>query len=269
MLLPDRRRFCLRQHVLLVLPPLAGSARPRGFSHRDVILLPHSAPDPGDLAADASSGEVGGGGGGGGEADGSDTGGDATDTAGGVQAGSSPVSKAAYVQQAGKARDQPTPSLLGNTDPTRPRALEALRRPVPGLDADALTRRLEDAARAVLQGFVQHAHHEYDRTRAGTEAASACGEGAAKADAKGQTEGERGCEGNGEGNGGAPRTVDNSVGAAGGVGVAGVVGGTGGVCHAFGPEFASPDTWYYNLFGFDAVVEGTVDGAQQAVGDRR
>ena len=40
------RRFCLRQHVLLLLPPLRlrreSRAAPRGYAHRDVVIMPHA-----------------------------------------------------------------------------------------------------------------------------------------------------------------------------------------------------------------------------------
>ena len=114
LLLSDRRRFCIRQHVLLVIPPnhAAASTEPSprayGYAHRDIILMPHAAPDDG-------------------------------------------VGKAAHVQQAGHGH--PTPSLLDNADRRRCPPLRALRLALPGVDAERVTAQLEAAARVVLVRF--------------------------------------------------------------------------------------------------------------------
>lgn len=131
-LLDDGRRFCIRQHVLLVVPPFDPSKRgaaaagpvaaPRGYSHRDVVVLPHSEPDT-SAAGDADTG------------------------------------KAAHVQQAGTGH--PTPRLLFNADPDRPAELKRLRRRVSGVDGDAVTAGLERIARAVLQQLCYYVASEH------------------------------------------------------------------------------------------------------------
>jgi hypothetical protein len=124
LLLADQRRFCLRQHVLIVFPPFDPTQKkapaPRGYSHRDVIVLPHSVPDDG-------SGE----------------------------------NKAAFVQQVGK--NHPTPSLLANSDGSRWEALRAVELQIAGMDADRVTSHLEEGARIVLERFCEHIHEERAR----------------------------------------------------------------------------------------------------------
>jgi hypothetical protein len=128
-LLLGDRRFCLRQHVLLVLPPSSPSSSsscsseavplvPRGFSHRDVIVMPHSAPDGSD-------------------------------------------GKAAHIQQVGKGH--PTPTLLDNADPARSSTLQATQLAIPGVDPARATEQLECLARAVLDSFCRVAVPEEPR----------------------------------------------------------------------------------------------------------
>eukprot|EP01051_Picozoa_sp_SAG22_P003887 SAG22_NODE_197_length_15520_cov_116.311264_9_plen_483_part_00 len=133
LLLADRRRFCIRQHVLLVLPPPSdGGLRPRGYSHRDLIMLPHSVPDTGD--------------------DGGSDGG-----------------KAAHVQQVGKRH--PTPSLLANADSARGAALQSLLHLPAGVDAGRATAQLEGSARVALERFCEHVAGERAAAAAGRQAA--------------------------------------------------------------------------------------------------
>ena len=270
LLLPDRRRFCIRHHVLLVVPPYQHRGRGRGaacrggggmaaaaaYSHCDVIMMPHAVPE---------CSKSGGSGCGKGEDNGADGG-------GGVETEENDAAegdKGRYVQQAGS--DHPCPFLLGNTDAARSVDLRALERVVPGVDADRTMAQLEGTARCVLERFCRHVEREQRRVweveeggkeegeattgRAGAEGVAGGAEG------RGLTDGFGGGGGGGGSDSGiAGSVLPNCGGGGDGGGDGGCGGGGGGGGDEDGSNNSAGDDgsrggWYYNLFGFDLVLE--------------
>ena len=256
LLLPDRRRFCIRHHVLLVVPPYqhrgrgaacrggGGMAAAAAYSHCDVILMPHAVPEC-SKSGDSGCGK------------GED------DSARGVGVETEENDEAAggdkgrYVQQAGS--DHPCPFLLGNTDAARSVDLRALERVVPGVDADRTMAQLEGTARCVLERYCRHVEREQRRVweveGGGKEAGEATtgragAEGVAGgAEGRGLTDGFGGDGGGGSDGGIAGSVLPNCGGDGGGGG-----GDEDGSNNSAGDD-GSRGGWYYNLFGFDLVLE--------------